>query len=84
MARGGMHTQKVTISLAQDLLNYADQQAKALGSSRSQIIGRALAELRAREADALAREGYAFYAREAEEFAAASLAASSEAMSHDG
>ena len=33
---------------------------------------------------ALAREGYEFYAREAEEFAAASLVASSEAMPHEG
>jgi metal-responsive CopG/Arc/MetJ family transcriptional regulator len=82
MTRNLAPTQKVTISLAEDLLRYADQRAKALGSSRSQIIGEALAELRARETDALAREGYAFYAQEAEEFAAASLAASSEAMSH--
>ncbi len=83
MAKSLPHTQKVTISLAQDLLRYADQQAEALGRSRSQIIGHALAELRAREADALAREGYAFYAREAEDFAAVSLAASSEVVRHD-
>jgi metal-responsive CopG/Arc/MetJ family transcriptional regulator len=79
-----VHTQKVTISISQDLLHYADQRAEALGSSRSQIFGQALAELRAREVEALAREGYSFYAREAEDFAAASLAASSEAVDHVG
>ena len=84
MIRHPICTQKVTISLRQDLLRYADQRAEELGRSRSQIIGEALEELRAREAEALARDGYAFYAREAEEFADASLAATSEAINHGG
>ena len=70
--------------MPQGLLRYAEQRAEQLGRSRSQIIGQALAELRAREAEALAREGYAFYAREAEEFAGASLAAISEAVNDGG
>jgi metal-responsive CopG/Arc/MetJ family transcriptional regulator len=84
MGRSSLNTQKVTISLPHDLLRYADRRAEELGGSRSQFIGQALAELRTREAEALAREGYAFYAGEAEEFAEASLAATSEALSHDG
>jgi metal-responsive CopG/Arc/MetJ family transcriptional regulator len=84
MPKGSTDTQKVTISLPRHLLRYADQRAEEVGRSRSQIIGQALAELRAREAEALAREGYAFYAGEAEEFAGASLAAVSEAVSHGG
>jgi metal-responsive CopG/Arc/MetJ family transcriptional regulator len=84
MTRGSLDTQKVTISLPNDLLRYADRRAEELGRSRSQFIGEALAELRTREAEALAREGYAFYAEEAEEFAGASLAAVSEAISHGG
>ena len=84
MASSSLDTQKVTISLPHDLLRYADRRAGELGGSRSQFIGHALAELRTREAEALAREGYAFYAGEAEEFAAASLAANSGALSDDG
>ena len=47
MARDSLDKQKVTISLRQDLLRYADQRAAELGRSRSQIIGQAIAELRA-------------------------------------
>jgi metal-responsive CopG/Arc/MetJ family transcriptional regulator len=72
LGRRSLDTQKVTISLPLDLLRYADRRAEELGGSRSQFIGQALAELRAREAEALAREGYAFYAGEAAEFAKAS------------
>jgi hypothetical protein len=41
-----------------------------------------VAEQRAHEAEQLAREGYTFYARESEEFAAISLPAVSEALDH--
>ena len=41
-----------------------------------------MAEQRAREAQELAREGYTFYARESEEFAAISLPAVWKALDH--
>jgi hypothetical protein len=41
-----------------------------------------VAEQRTREAEELAREGYTFYARESEEFAAISLPAVSEVLDH--
>jgi metal-responsive CopG/Arc/MetJ family transcriptional regulator len=79
MARQALDVAKITISLPQELLRYADRQATKLGRSRSQVISEALADQRAREVEELAREGYAFYAGESEEFAAASLPAVSEA-----
>ena len=84
MARRALDVAKVTISLPQELLRYTDQRAAELGRSRSQIIREAVAELRAREAEELAREGYAFYAGESEEFAAVSLPAVSEALDRAG
>jgi len=44
------------------------------------VLAELLAEMAARERDELAAEGYRFYAQEAEEFAAASLRASTEAI----
>ena len=72
--------EKVTVSLPSDLVVYADTTAAALGTSRSQVIGRALTNLRAAEQEELAREGYRFYGREAEEFASASSQAVAEAL----
>ena len=71
---------KVTVSLPIHLLEYADRKAAQKGTNRSQVLAELIAEMAARDRDALAAEGYRFYAQEAEEFAAASLAASSEAI----
>ena len=71
---------KVTISLPSNLLEYADHAAKETNVSRSQIIGDALAEVKARADETLAAEGYQFYAVEAEEFAAASASAFAEVI----
>ena len=84
MAPRVSEVEKVTVSLPRQLVRYADLRAAELGTSRSQIIGHALAELESRERDDLAREGYGFYAAESEEFAAASGKASSEALVGDG
>jgi metal-responsive CopG/Arc/MetJ family transcriptional regulator len=84
MARRTLDVEKITISLPRELIRYADKRAAELGGSRSQIIRQAVAELRAREVADLAREGYAFYAGECEEFAAASLKAVSEAVERAG
>jgi len=71
----GSAVRKVTLSLPEDLVCFADEVAHSQGSNRSRVVARAIAELRARRRDTLAREGYGFYACEAEEFAAASSAA---------
>ena len=76
-------THKITISLPADLVEYADRRAREQGTSRSQVIGQALADLQAQEEEQLAAEGYRFYAQEAADFAAASATAVEEALDHD-
>ena len=68
-------SRKVTVSLPQDLVAFADTKAAERGTTRSHLIGDLLAELRQRERDALASEGYQFYADEALEFAEMSAGA---------
>lgn len=80
MPRRTLDLEKITLSLPKDLVRYADMRAAELGVSRSQLIGEAVAQARSREEEALAREGYAFYRHESEEFAAASLSAVSVAV----
>jgi metal-responsive CopG/Arc/MetJ family transcriptional regulator len=75
---------KITISLPVDLVEFADHQARRLSISRSRFIAHALAQFKAMKEENLAAEGYRFYAREAEEFAAASATAVAEALSHAG
>lgn len=72
---------KVTISLPQELLDYADRRAKALNTSRSQVIAQALAAVHDHTVEQLASEGYHFYAAEASEFAEASASAVAEGWS---
>lgn len=71
---------KVTITLPEELVIYADRRADESGTSRSQVISRALATLMLSEEEALAAEGYQFYAAEAEAFAVMSSAASGAAI----
>jgi metal-responsive CopG/Arc/MetJ family transcriptional regulator len=73
-------SRKVTVSLSEDLLSFADSKASELGMTRSRLIGRALEELRLREKDQLAVEGYRFYAQESREFADATAEAFSEVI----
>ena len=73
-------SRKITVSIPADLVSYADMLASQNGTTRSAIICDLLAERLARERDELAREGYAFYGREAEEFAAATSGAVAEAL----
>lgn len=74
-------TQKVTVSIADDLLAFADERAELSGDSRSHVFAEALALLRATQEEQLAMEGYRFYAAESMEFAGASGTATSEAWS---
>lgn len=80
MGRRSDDREKITLTLPRELLRYVDKRAAELATTRSQLIGEVLAEWRARGRDDLAREGYAFYAREAEEFAALSMNSVSEAL----
>lgn len=75
---------KVTISLPAVLLQYADRLAEQLGTSRSDVIGRALAQAQAAEEDRLAADGYRFFAHEASEFAAASAQSFAEVLDDAG
>ncbi len=81
---GEATVKKVTISLPRELLAYADARAARDEISRSRLIAKLLAQLKQQEEDALAAEGYQFYAHEAEEFAEASRRAVSEAISDAG
>jgi len=72
---------KITISLPEDLVAFADRRAERQQVSRSRFIADALAHLEAAEAEQEAAEGYRYYAGEATEFAAASARAVAEAIS---
>jgi metal-responsive CopG/Arc/MetJ family transcriptional regulator len=84
MATRNSGIEKVTVSLPRHLVRYADERAAELGTNRSQVISQALSELETRQRDDLAREGYIFYAEEAEAFAEASLRAVSEGLADAG
>ena len=75
---------KITISLPENLVEFADREAARLSISRSRVIAQALSDIRAEEEERLAAEGYRFYAQEASQFAEASAAAIAEALDHDG
>ena len=75
---------KITISLPDNLVEFADREAARLSTSRSRVIAQALAEIKTEEEERLAAEGYRFYAQEASEFAEASAAALAEALDHAG
>jgi len=75
---------KITISLPPHLLEFADRQADQLQISRSEIISRALAQVKAAEEERLAAEGYRFYSQEASDFADASARSFAEVLTHAG
>lgn len=76
----GSNAAKITISLPDNLVDYATAKAARQGISRSQVIAEALAQQQDRERAELAGEGYRFYADEARVFAEASLPVTSEAL----
>ena len=57
--------------------------AEKIGSTRSGFISSVLSEVRERELERLAAEGYRYYGSEAQEFAAASGRAVAEAIEDD-
>jgi metal-responsive CopG/Arc/MetJ family transcriptional regulator len=84
MSTGATLVRKITISLPENLVEFADREAARLSISRSRVIAQALSEIKATEEERLAAEGYQFYAQEASEFAQASAAATAEALAYDG
>ena len=72
---------KITVSLPQELVEFADAVAATMRISRSKVIAEAIIVRKEREEAKLAAEGYRFYAQEASEFASASLSAVSEVLS---
>jgi metal-responsive CopG/Arc/MetJ family transcriptional regulator len=75
---------KITISLPETLVEFADREAARLSTSRSRVIADVLSQAQAEEEERLAAEGYQFYAQEASEFAKASAAAVADILNHDG
>jgi metal-responsive CopG/Arc/MetJ family transcriptional regulator len=82
MATSRSSTRKITISLPSELVEFAEEKAARLKSTRSHVIGQTLAKAKAAEEEQLAAEGYRHYAQESEEFAEASAKAVGEAMEH--
>ena len=76
-------TKKVTISVSGELLAFADRMAKKTGSTRSSFISLVLNEVREREMERLAAEGYRYFGSEAQEFAAAGGSAVAEAIGEE-
>jgi metal-responsive CopG/Arc/MetJ family transcriptional regulator len=78
----GAPVDKVTVSLPRNIVAYADRRAREERTSRSRVIADALERARAADEQALAAEGYQFYAAEASAFAESSLGAVAEALAH--
>ena len=76
-------TKKVTISVPEELLAFADRMATSIGATRSGFINSVLNEVREREMERLAAEGYHYFASEAREFASASGSAVAEAIGEE-
>jgi Arc/MetJ-type ribon-helix-helix transcriptional regulator len=74
---------KVTVSLPDDLLRFADERADQVGKSRSQVVAKALEILRRVERDRLMAEGYRFYEDLDVELAEADMAAVNEVWPRD-
>jgi metal-responsive CopG/Arc/MetJ family transcriptional regulator len=79
----GESFRKVTVSLPEELVEYADRLANEQSSSRSAVIADLLEWRRSRAKDALAREGYAFYGDASEDFAESTASMVAEAMDDD-
>ena len=75
-----VESRKVTITLPQHLLEFADRVAARANTSRSQVISQALAAAEIREQERVAAIGYRFYAGEAVEFADATSRLVAEAV----
>lgn len=69
--------------MPEELLAFADRMAKMKGATRSGFISSLLSEVREKELERLAAEGYRYYGSEAQEFAEVSGRAVAEAIADD-
>jgi metal-responsive CopG/Arc/MetJ family transcriptional regulator len=76
-------SQKITVSLPRELVDFADEFAEQAGTSRSQALAEALRVLKRAERDRLMAEGYAFYAEDAVQLAEEGMAATNEVWPRD-
>ncbi len=74
---------KITISAREDLIAFVDQRAVQEQTNRSRVISQIIETFRNAELERIAAEGYRYYAEEAEDFAAASAEAVSDAIGED-
>jgi metal-responsive CopG/Arc/MetJ family transcriptional regulator len=84
MTSNNVLVRKITVSLPEELVEFADQEAARQDISRSRVIAHALERIKIEEEEHLAAEGYLFYTKEASAFAEASAAATAEALDNDG
>ena len=84
MAARAPRARKITISVSTDLVDFVDRKAVLMTKSRSQVVSEYLASAKESEQEALAAEGYHFYAKEAADFAKASARAVAEATNDVG
>ena len=84
MSQTTCSVRKLTISLPTGLVDFVDREAMRLNVSRSKLIADALRDIQAAEDEQLAAEGYHFYAREASDFAQASMSAVAEVLDYAG
>jgi hypothetical protein len=80
--QAGVH-RKVTVTVPEELLEFADEVAEERGESRSGVFAEALAALRVAERERLLAEGYRFYADVDRELAEEGLEATVEVWPDD-
>jgi hypothetical protein len=74
---------KVTLSLPESLVRFADQQAGQAGINRSRFFIRVLTQAMTREQRKRAAAGYLFFAEESVDFAKTSAPATREVFGND-
>jgi hypothetical protein len=84
MAARPSRTRKVTVSVPVALVEFVDAKAALTSKSRSEVISDCLTRARDLELEALAAEGYRYYADEAADFARESAVAVAEGITDAG
>ena len=68
-----MAKQRVTVTLPDDVAEYADDVARRTGRSRSAVVAQAIKDLRRADIERLLAEGYQALAEESQRFATEAL-----------
>jgi predicted transcriptional regulator len=74
-----MAKQRVTVTLPEDVAEYADDVARRTGRSRSAVVAHAIDNLRRADIERLLAEGYQAFAEESRHFAEEALPLAAEA-----